>query len=590
MTNNKVYLWIGIILLLVTHGWLVYRQFPLGSLSEGGVPVKGDVIRYLATSESRIRLNGQGYDPLTMAGYASGGWNSIGKMGYELLNRVIPISDLGQRMWIILVGVSVLSPLLYVYVMGWYVQCSLLLRSIVSMSIWHLDSQVSYFWGFGNVLYPSTASMVPLVILVGHIALIRRSIMAMVLTSLVMAWQFYAHTTVLFVVVPVLLCYALLESIWSKSSRPLVLMVVSGATAMLAILPWAVYLFETRGDVVPQPHQWFQAHAKHLLSDVLNDRVYRHQYDRNTLFRLIVVAGVIGTIQAYRQENRRLLLLGCAGIWSLIITYTFSYLPGLRSVQPYRFMTISLFCFGVPAVCGIQLAIGVLVQSSLGVRRLALASLLVVGPSFTGYFLDLLQPPLECGLTTSQRNALDLLREIPVQGRVLCQDETIGHLVPYWTGHSVLGGLNDQAFVRQRYAGIMPSGVVFGKPIQDWSESSLRVVLDVYAVDLVLFSSAACRDFANRNPDLFEPIQSSDGWNLYRVKRDAFTWCLQGEADVDVQPDHIVVNMKDEYVVIKWHYNDTIKANAQIFPVNMNDSPLPFLGIRSQKGSRIVIR
>src|SRR3954447_25882863 len=102
----------GIILLglLSAHLALVLRQFPPTSLARGGLPVKGDVARYLATVDGTQRIGRGGDDPLAMAGYPVGLWNSMGKKGYELLLPLMPGSSLGTRFYLSLVVIAIISP------------------------------------------------------------------------------------------------------------------------------------------------------------------------------------------------------------------------------------------------------------------------------------------------------------------------------------------------------------------------------------------------------------------------------------------------------------------------------------------------
>jgi hypothetical protein len=185
--------------ILVAHVGLVVRQFPPASLADGGLPVKGDVARYLASADGVYRIGGAGYDPTAMAGYSVGCWNSIGKKGYEVVGRLLPGVPLGPRFYAILTGFAVFLPLVY-----WGTARRLcpgvsdVALLVLCLALWHLDSQVAFFWGFGNVLYPGTCALLPLLLGVAwRVCDETRPVWPTVGLGLLAAWVFYAHTSVM---------------------------------------------------------------------------------------------------------------------------------------------------------------------------------------------------------------------------------------------------------------------------------------------------------------------------------------------------------------------------------------------------------
>ena len=577
------------LMILAAHAGLVLRQFPPSSVARGGLPVKGDVARYIATAEASERLGGSGFDPMAMAGYPAGGWNSIGKKGYEILGFLTPGVPLGLRFYAYLVGGAILFPILY-WATAWKLTgVHPLVAAAVVFVVWHLDAQVAYFWEFGNVLYPGTAVLVPLVMWLGWRVAGRGGWASAAALGLLLGWMAYAHTAIGVAVAVPLAVLGVGVGIRDKSVRPLVRMAASGAIAAALFAPWFAYLWATKSDVVPQPHAWFQAGVPHFLSDVLSDRAYRRPFDRNLILRFAVVAGSVGAYLGFRGGRPAVAVVGATGVWCLVVAYTFSFVPQLRSVQPYRFLVPAVACLAIPAMLGVVAAYRAVRAAPPSARWAVAGGMVVFAPSATGYLVDLRQPPLPCGLTADERALLDTLRDLPPAGRLICQPETVGHLVPQWAGKPVLGGLNDQAFVRQRFAGMTEAGDLFGKRAPDWTRTALARVIEDYAVGYAVFSSPDWWAVADAAPQLFQLVKDGGGWRVYRTAGGGYV--LRGDGAADVRGDRVVCVVRGGEIVVKLHYSPRLRAaNAELFPVPVGGDPTPFLGVRATPGSEVEIR
>jgi hypothetical protein len=376
------------------------------------------------------------------------------------------------------------------------------------------------------------------------------------------------------------------QAVVRRTFRPVLWVGTAAIVSGVLVLPWAVELAATAGEVVPQPQEWFQTGPKHLIADLLSDRAYGHPFDRNVTLRAVVVGGVVGIGLAWNAGNRAAAFVGLGGVWCLVVAYTFSYLPGLRAIQPYRFLVPAILCLAIPASVAADEAWRVFRAAPPSNRRLIAAMALVFGPSLTAYLLDVVTPPLHCGVRPQERAILDAVRNSDSLGRVICQPDTVGHLIPLWCRKPVIGGLNDQAFVKQRFAGMNEAGKLFGRPAAGWDEAELRTYLRTYAVDTAVFSGADWRAFAAKHPGLFEPVFDAGGMTLYRVLNAEPGFVLEGSASVTVFEDRIRVAGAGERVILKMHHSPLLKLPTGVTaePVSVLDDPVPFLKLVAPAG------
>jgi MFS family permease len=318
---------------------------------------------------------------------------------------------------------------------------------------------------------------------------------------------------------PPLVVMTIIACVERRSWMPLAQLTTMTLVALAIAAPWLHYLLATRQDCVPQPQQWFQAGIKHLLADLFSDRSYGRPFDRNSILHAVAVAGLFGTLQAVRRRDYAIIGLGVAGVWCLIVAYTFSFVPALRAVQPYRFLTPAIIAMLAPAVAAVMEAFAIVKAATRPMQIVVAALVVVMLPALTASVLDLAQPPIPCGLLPADRHLLDTLKAMPTTGRVLCQPETVAHLVPLWTGKPVLGGLNDQAFLRHRHAGFLADGRCFGRTAGEWSETDFTRALIDFKVDVVVLSTPEWIEFARTMPRVLRCEQSSAEYSIWRVVR-----------------------------------------------------------------------
>jgi hypothetical protein len=313
--------------------------------------------------------------------------------------------------------------------------------------------------------------------------------------------------------------------------------------------------------------------------DFFSDRGYRHRFDRTFLLHAVVAFGALGSVLAWRRR-RLFSALGLAAAGCLLMTYGGSYVRFLSTLQPYRFLIPATILALGPAVIGVEWLLGVFAARERGTRLLGGALAAMMLPQLTGYVLDLAWTPPVRGLTAAYRGALDAVRALPGEGRVLCDDMNLGHLIPSHARRAVIGGLSTQAFLKHRFAGMDNDGSFFGRQPAAWNEKDLRVYLNTYAVEWALLSLPDWVAVAERHRGLFEPVRTLGGYRLYRVREAQPSLVLEGRGDVDAGYNRIAVrNARTRALVLKLHYTGWLSADAgvKLEPAAVLDDPVPFI-------------
>jgi hypothetical protein len=596
---------------LVIHVALVFRHYPLGVFLRGEVPLKGDVGRYFATAYGAARSGGLfGYDPGCMAGYPVGLWNSMGKKGFEMLHLALPWVSLPSLFYVVIVGLCLVTPLaVWLILRGTCpTRRSSLVLFILCLAYWHLHTQISYFWGFGNIFFPATSCLlVAMVVLAGRALGEGCPVINSLLLGACAALAFYCHTVVLVAAVIPLLAVAVPERKRSGWRQCIVLSLSLVAFLVLAAW-WLIPLLQTRQDCLSQPKKWFHGGPKHLVMDVFSDRAYLHHFDRNFLYHVAVVLGIAGMWLSWRdgrqgtgdggrktedgtedltgrsqrsqRSHRVMAALGIGGIGALAITYGATYVGPLTPIQPYRFTIPAVILFLGPAAVCIDRGLTVLSQAGKACKVVVVLLLLIIAPEFTAYLIDLSWPPDACGVTESRRQVIEAVKDLPVEGRILCDDAGLGHILPYFCDVPVIGGLSSQAFLKHRFAGIDEEGILFGRTPQEWKADELSRYLQTYAVEYAVFSTPAWVKFAKKTSSPFEFVRTLGDQRLFKVKNARPGYALQGNASV--KADHKAIHVNDAQsrkLVLKFHYADWLKADhdVRLEPVSVLDDPVPFI-------------
>jgi len=567
------------------HVALVLRHYPVRVFLAGDVPLKGDVSRYFADAFGALNVGGlYGYDPYFMAGYPVGLWNSMGKKGFEVLHLFLPGVPLPALFYLALAGFSLLAPL-WVWVAGRSF-CSSRRASLTLLCVclvyWHLCTQVAYLWNFGNVFFPATACLLPgLAVCAWNVLAGRKLPVSTLAVAFIGAFIFYFHTALMAGAVACLLACVIVRPRGILRRQTWVAAAAGAALFVLLAAPWLIPLLRTQADYRPLVYAGYEGTIKHLFMDVLSDRAYGHPFDRNALFHLAVVLGCVGGWQARKDGERRAVwtMTLAAGL-CLLIAYGFSHVRALQSTQPYRFVVPATLLLISPLALFIDRALAKVKTASKEVKAVVCILLLATAPAFTAYLIDLARPRDPCGLSETRREVLDFVAKRPAQGRVLCDDVHLGHMIPYYTGRPVIGGLSAEAFTKHGHAGMDYEGRLFGRYADEWDPELLASALATYGVDYAILHKEEWVKFAGEPDSPFLLDTQVGGYRLFRVRNASPGLVLEGTGSVNADYDVIrVSDVRQTPLVLKLHYADWLEASdgVRLAPRPVPDDPVPFI-------------
>ena len=570
---------------VAVHLFLVLRAYPPSVFLKGEVPLKGDVSRYFASAFSAASIQGSfGYDPYVMAGYPAGLWNSMGKKGFEVLHALLPGVPLPTLFYLALAGFSFLAPF-FVWLAGRRCCASAggaLTLLGACLLYWHLCTQVAYLWNFGNVFFPATACLLPgLAVCAWNVLAGRKLLVSTLAVALLGAVIFYFHTALMAGAGACLLACAMVNPRGLRRWQTWVAAAVGAALFALLAAPWLIPLLRTYGDYRPLVYAGYQGTTNHLFMDLLSDRAYGHPFDRNALFHVAVVLGCAGGWLARRDSKRRVVwaMTLAAGL-CLFVAYGFSHVRALQSTQPYRFLVPATLLLIAPLALFVEWAFAGLGKASREVKAVVGLLLLAAAPGFTAYLVDLARPREACGLEETRREVLDLIGKRPSQGRVLCDDVHLGHIIPYYTGRPVIGGLSAEAFTKHGHTGVDYEGRLFGRTPDEWDPELLGSALATYGVDYAVLHKEAWVKFARKPGSPFLPDTRVGGYRLYRVRDASLGLVLEGAGSVAADYDLIrVSDVRQTPLVLKLHYADWLEASngVRLEPRPVPDDPVPFI-------------
>ena len=585
-------------LLLLAHVGLVFRSYPVDVFLAGDIPLKGDVARYFATAHGSAECGGLfGYDPYFMAGYPVGLWNSMGKKGYELAHLALPMLGLPHLFYVVIVALCLLSPVLLWAALRLHTQTRrrAFILFILILVYWHLSSQVSYFWNFGNVFFPAVSCWVVMMCAAAQQVLRgRRCLLNAVWIGVLATAVFYCHSVALVAAAIALLAVLLVHGIGRLGGRQWSWFAGAFVLFILLSMGWLIPLLQSRADCLAQPKLWFQGGPRHLVMDVFSDRAYQHHFDRNFLYPLAIVAGLAGSVAAWRKEGRNLVFaLGLGAVGVLLLAHLGFLFEPLRAIQPYRFTIPATILLLLPAAYGLDAGLAVYLHCGRRERLVILLLIALLMPGFTAYLIDLTWPRDAIGITKARRQVIEQIRQMPIKGRILCDDIGLGHILPYTCGVPVLSGLSSQAFLKHRFAGIDEEGIAFGAKPDAWDGETLSDYLKAYAVEYAIFSSRAWLQFAAKSDSPFIAGKTVAGHAIFRVRDADLDYVLEGEAEVSADYNEINVKGASGPILLSFHFADWLTAGEGVTlePVTVLDDPVPFIrAIPSPGLTQFVIR
>jgi len=576
LKQRNVYYLLGIIL----HVFLVLRIYPVTPILNDNLPLKGDLYKYFATLHAAANTDGAfGYDPFFMAGYPVGLWSSMGKKGFEILLPMFSFLSLSVYLYVIVVLLCLLAPLMVWLLLGSVTSNNRVKLILFTLSLlyWHFSAQLSYFWHFGNVFYPFTCCLLPVtVVFWDRIHSSNQQILYAIISGICLAIIFYFHTVLLITLVLPLFLSALLY----RNTSAFIKYILASLVFIALAFYWLVPLLANLDILNARPQIWFPGTVKNFVMDFFSDRVYRHHFDRNFLYRSVVIMGVVGIYVGWRENRNKIYLsMGMGALVCLFITYVFTYLGPLAAIQPYRFITPATILLLFPASVALNRGIEIFYQCSKSVRYCLAILVLLMVPTVTGYVIDSFHGKARLGVSIEDRSTLDKLKKIPIRGRILCDSKSLGPLIPYHCAYPVIGVLGPEVFLKHNFTS-MDDKELFSKKFSQWTAVEIRKYLDLYAIEYAVLEDMDFIQEIQRYKSPFQFYEISSPYVIFKITGVDTDMVYEGDAKVSANYGKIKVeDVNAGKLILKFHYEKWLRADneVQLEPTYLLDDPVPFI-------------
>ena len=154
----------------------------------------------------------------------------------------------------------------------------------------------------------------------------------------------------------------------------------------------------------------------------------------------------------------------------LVCAYVFPYSSFLRQTQPYRYLVSFALFAVIPAALGVGELAARWTEANRAGRVLSACVLAALLPSLTAYLLDLAACRPAQGMDTVARQVVEWMgAHGSREGRVLCQDEMIGSMLPYYSRQQIIGGAGSKHSLLRYGLTSVEAGELFGRKIAEVS-------------------------------------------------------------------------------------------------------------------------
>lgn len=321
-------------------------------------------------------------------------------------------------------------------------------------------------------------------------------------------------------------------------------------------------------------------------------------------FRLmLLILGVLGTIELIKKDHRAVGIMLTAGLFSLfLLTYFGAFIPGLAAWQPLRFkVPLDLFlvigaAYGVNQWLNGRITLRLhLVPVTISIGALAFA-INVFQTESTGKLQS---------RTTMRPEIISIVdwvaNQTPRDARVLFEesgDETgfvydgmyLSSFLPHLTGRQLIGGPINLYNDRHHFAEFH-SGRLFKRDIGSITDDELRNYLRLYNIGAVVaFHPASVKKLLSI-PGLLTIDQRIGPIYLMKVNQ-PLSWFVEGDGAVIASANRLELrDLKGQEVVLKYHWLEGLNGApaVNIVPIQLGDDPIPFIKLIDPPSS-VVLR
>ncbi len=277
-----------------------------------------------------------------------------------------------------------------------------------------------------------------------------------------------------------------------------------------------------------------------------------------------------------------------------LLTYFGSFAPGLRHIQPYRYVT-ALYFLLLP-LSGLGLARAYQwKRAAAAVAFIVILSALMIMPSWR-YFPSV--SPLSASFPPEVMELLNWLEQNTDQkARIMIEDNNVweGGILPY--GHTrfpgilpallpreCVGGPLPNAFIKHHHVGFH-DGRFLDREIEKSSEDWLMDRVRLYNIKWAVCWSDASKNKLRGIKDLVNEKAIFRDIAVFEFTYDP-DFFLKGRGTTEADYDRIRLSdlcPEGNEVIIKYHYDPGFKAEpeAELFRADVPDDPIGFIGIRN---------
>ena len=576
--------------LLALHVALVLWTFPARHGNLVDPFATADTSFYIASGLDVVAAGAMtGYSVSHLAGYPLGSWMSLGKKAYESVMRWGPSRTSVFRYWLFVVAMAVLTPVvigLAVAALGCSANAAWACAGATAVAF-HLADPLCSSWGVGASHWQFGSALAVLATALCW----RPSAWRAVLAGLVMALAIWIHT-ISFMPLGFGLLAIVCGSGGGAEARPRWL-AIAGALLLagLLLLPSHWHYLHQLDLRIPMRPKFLASGPRFMVFDFLDDRAYARPYDRRAILHALLVLGTWQALADTRPERRGLRMFWLAAVFCLGTTWLFGTLPVIRELQTYRLLGAAELFLIAPASYGLRRLVNAVREANPPGRAAALALGLCLLPAFTGSLLMLLNVEPMHGLSEDAKSAVAWIGDRPGPGRIGCDADGLGNLLPYLTGREVIGGgVSNHAVVPEAWASI-DRDWAFGRALEELTPNAFQRgcslldvrVLVVEAPRLIALveetQARLAATFGELRIYTLEPAPAPELW----------AGCYQGK--VDAGANRITIHdAPTGRFVIDYHYDRQLQAPAgvSVAPQNVPDAGAPFIAVDNSAGLQTI--
>ena len=363
------------------------------------------------------------------------------------------------------------------------------------------------------------------------------------------------------------------------------------ALALLIALPWLHVLWEFAAYRTPRPSKAMPSGWKYLVMDLFSDRAYRQRFDRRVLLQVELVLLAVGAWRAHRRRSAGVMLCVLTALVSLVITYAFAYLPTLKQTEPYRYLASFCLFAIIPATLGIEELLLLFQRSDRSGRLVALGVVLALAPSLTGYAFDVAFRNRAGTLDQERKAIVEWVRtHARRDGRILCDDEQLGDMLPYHTGQEVVGGALTRSSPLAHKASWLRGRELLSAAATASSPRETESYLKTYNIAYVITSRRDASQKLLNIPGCSERFRQGR-IAVYATDPALLSFVFDGGARpgtrVSARMNRISVESAPAgRFVLKYHYVSGLReeAGVRLYPVPLPADPIPFIGVDNADG------